>query len=129
MSSKGKGFTLIETLVSLVVFLLIAIGVGLGLHHAVDNNVFDSQRQDVLNTTLALLDSRPPGQLCPAPGATNTVPATTYAGLAFTINISCTIAQVPVPAVKPTSNVPVTELTAVANWTTFGVSRSVTIAH
>ncbi len=129
MSSKGKGFTLIETLVSLVIFLLIAVGVGFGLHHAVDNNIFDSERQDVLNTTLALLDSRPPGQLCPAPGATSALPATTYTGLTFTINVSCTIAQVPVPAAAPKQTVPVTELTAVANWTTFGVSRSVTITH
>ncbi|WP_297365484.1 prepilin-type N-terminal cleavage/methylation domain-containing protein [Acidiferrobacter sp.] len=124
---SSKGFTLIEVLVSLVIFLLIAVGVGLGLHHAVANNVFDSQRQDVLNTTLTLLDSHPPDQLCPAANGTTTLSATTPPGLAFTIDVSCVVTNVPVPAIKPTTSVPLTQLTAVAHWTTFGVARSVTI--
>ncbi len=124
---SSRGFTLIEVLVSLVIFLLIAVGVGLGLHHAVANNVFDSQRQDVLNTTLQVLDSHPPDRFCPPPGGTNTVAATTPAGLAFSINITCAVADIPAPAAAPTTTIPVTQLTAVANWTTFGVARSVTV--
>ncbi len=124
---SSKGFTLIETLVSLVIFLLIAAGVGFGLEHTVDGNVYDSQRQDVLNTTLALLDKGPPNQLCPPANGTSTIPATTPTGLAFTITVSCVVANVPTPPGQTAVTVPVTELTAVANWSTFGVARSVTI--
>lgn len=125
--SSDRGFTLIETLVSLVIFLLIALGVTMGLQHAVDGNVFDSQRQDVLNKTQELLDSAPPSQLCPAAGGTNVVSATTYAGLAFTIDIQCNVDNVPMPYPTATMSVPVTQVTATANWTTFGVPRSVVV--
>lgn len=122
--SSNKGFTLIEVLVSLVIFLVIAVGVGFGLHQAVDNNVFNSQRQDVLNTTLALLDGHPPGAFC---GTTQQ--ATTPPGLAFTITVTCTPAAITVapPSPNPQATVTVTQVTAVANWSTFGVARSVTV--
>ncbi len=115
---------MIEVLVSLVIFLLIAVGVGLGLHHAVDNNVFDSQRQDVLNTTLEQLHAYPPGTLCG-----RTVPATTAAGLTFSIAVTCVPAQILVapPTPNPAVTVIVQQVTAVAHWTTFGVARSVTV--
>ncbi len=121
---SSKGFTLIEVLVSLVVFLLIAVGVGLGLHHAVDNNVFDSQRQDVLNTTLQELHAYPPGTLCG-----QTVQATTAAGLAFSIHVTCTPAAIMVapPSPNPAVTVTVQQVVAVAHWTTFGVARSVSV--
>lgn len=122
--SFSRGFTLIETLVSLVIFLLIALGVTFGLQHAVDGNVFDSQRQDVLNTTLSLLDSSPPGQLCPPSGGTAVLPETTAAGLAFTVDITCVVNQVATPN---NTTVPITAVTATALWTTFGVSRHVTV--
>lgn len=125
--SSDRGFTLIETLVSLVIFLFIALGVTMGLQHAVDGNVFDSQRQDVLNTTQQYLDTHPPGQLCPVSGGTNVVSATTYAGLAFTIDVQCNIDDVPMPYPTATTNIPVTQVTATALWTTFGVSRSVIV--
>ena len=124
---SSKGFTLIETLVSLVIFLFIALGVTFGLQKSVDGNVFDTQRQDVINTTLALLDgSTPPNQLCPPVGGTTVKSATTSAGLAFTINITCVVDNVPVPP-GGTTTVPVTQLTAAAQWSTFGLTRNVTI--
>lgn len=127
MSSNAKGFTLIETLVSLVVFLLIAIGVTIGLERAVDGNVFDSQRQDVINSTLAFLhSSRPPTQYCPPSGSTKTIPLTTNAGLAFTLAISCTVVPVNMPAGSKTT-VPLTEIVANASWSTFGMTRHVTL--
>ncbi len=121
---SSKGFTLVEVLVSLVIFLLIAIGVGLGLHQAVDNNVFDSQRQDVLNTTLEQLHAYAPGTLCG-----RTVSATTATGLVFSIDVTCTPAAITVapPSPNPALTVTVQQLTAVAHWTTFGVARSVTV--
>ncbi len=124
---SDRGFTLIETLVSLVIFLFIALGVTMGLQHAVDGNVFDSQRQDVLNETLAVLNSAPPTQYCPAAGGTNVVSATTSAGLAFTIDVQCNIDDVAMPYPSNTPNIPVTQVTATANWTTFGVPRSVVV--
>lgn len=124
---SSKGFTLIETLVSLVIFLLIALGVTFGLQRAVSGNVFDSQRQDVVNTTLSILNtSTPPTQLCPPVGGTTVKSAVTPAGLAFTINITCVVDNVPVPPAS-TTTVPVTQLTAVAQWTTYGSTRNVTI--
>lgn len=125
-----KGFTLIETLVSLVIFLLIALAVTFGLQHAVDGNVFDSQRQDVINATQSVLDnSTPPDQLCPAVGSTATYPEMTTSGLAFSINVTCTVDPVPMPYPTPsaTSTVSVTEMTVVATWSTFGQTRHVTL--
>ncbi|MHB8254558.1 MAG: PulJ/GspJ family protein [Acidiferrobacter sp.] len=122
--SSNRGFTLIETLVSLVVFLLIALGVTLALQHVIDGNVFDSQRQDVINATQAALSVPPPDHLCPPAGGATVLSATTASGLTFTINVTCTVTLVPMPpTVAP--NVPVTQLTAQSTWTTFGVSRSV----
>jgi len=124
---SSKGFTLIETLVSLVVFLLIALGVTFGLQHAVDGNVYDTQRQDVINTTLSTLNSSTPNSLCPPAGGTTVLSATTFSGLLFTINITCNVVTVYTPAGQTTTSVPATQLLATANWTTFGVSRSVTV--
>lgn len=121
---SSRGFTLIEVLASLVIFLLIAVGVGVGLHHAVDNNIFDSQRQDVLAATQARLDAQAPNQICLGP---STLPGTTASGVAFTISISCSIDNVPMPYPKPTTTVPVTQVMATATWTTLGVTRHVTV--
>ena len=121
---SSKGFTLIEVLASLVIFLLIAVGVGLGLHHAVNNNIFDSQRQDVLAATQARLDAQAPNQICLGP---NTIPGTTASGVAFTIAISCSIDNVPMPYPQSTTTVPVTQVTATTTWTTLGVVRHVTV--
>ncbi|MDA8390482.1 MAG: type II secretion system protein [Gammaproteobacteria bacterium] len=124
---SSRGFTLIETLVSLVIFLLIAAGVAYGLQHVIAGNVYVGQRQDVINTTLGILDqSRPPLGLCPPPGSSTTMPATTPTSLPFTITITCTVDAVPM---LPSSQnmIDVTQLTAVASWSTFGVTRNVTI--
>ena len=121
---SSKGFTLIEVLASLVIFLLIAVGVGLGLHHAVNNNIFDSQRQDVLAATQARLDAQAPNQICLGP---STIPGTTASGVAFTIAISCSIDNVPMPYPQPTTTVPVIQVTATTTWTTLGVVRHVTV--
>ncbi|MDA8361765.1 MAG: type II secretion system protein [Gammaproteobacteria bacterium] len=124
---SSKGFTLIETLVSLVIFLLIAAGVAYGLQRVISGNIYVGQRQDVINTTLGVLDqSRPPLGLCPPPGSSTTMPATTPTGLQFTITITCAVDAVPM---LPGSQnlIDVTQLTAVASWSTFGVSRHVTV--
>jgi len=124
-----RGFTLIETLVSLVIFLLIAVGVAVGLQHTVNGNIFDSQRQSVLNTTLAILDQSPPGSLCPAPNGTTVQNATTPTQVAVTIDITCAPVAIAIapPSPNPPATVYVTQVMATAHWTTLGVARSVTV--
>lgn len=121
---SSKGFTLIEVLVSLLIFLLIAVGVGRGLHHAIANNIFDSERQDVLAATQARLDAQAPDQICAGP---HSLSATTATGTPFTITLSCTSDQVAMPYPKATTTVPVTQVTATATWATMGVTRHVIV--
>lgn len=113
------GFTLIETLIALFVFLFIGLGAAYGLARGVSGNIYDSDRQSVLNQTQALLDqANPATSLC---NSTVTLTGVTAGSVHFT----CVPVTVAVGA--PAVNVTYQQVVAAAQWTTKHEQRSLTL--